>query len=188
MLGNQYKIVLIGDANVGKSSIAKQFVQNKFDEHSEPTIGAAFFTQLITYNNIEYKINIWDTAGQEKYNSLTPMYYRNADAAVIVFDTTNELSLFNCNRWINEFTKISPDTYIILVGNKCDLEKCILTTNLQNIIEKYQIDYLEVSAKTNQNIEKIFNSIIPHLIINNENAPLVHQIEELTKYDDKCRC
>tara|TARA_B100001540_G_C15590653_1_gene543887 strand:- start:83 stop:649 length:567 start_codon:yes stop_codon:yes gene_type:complete len=188
MSRNDHKIVLIGDTNVGKSSIAAQFVRKKFNEHSEPTIGAAFLTKPVIYNDTQYMLNIWDTAGQEKYNSLIPMYYRNANAAIIIYDTTNEESLFNCNRWINDLKTHCPDIYTILVGNKCDLENRVLKSHVQTFVQKHNIQHLEVSAKTNQNIEQIFNSIIPHLIVNDETAPLIHQMEQLAKHDNNCSC
>lgn len=185
---NEYKIVLVGDTNVGKSSIALRFVQNRFFEFNEPTIGAAFLTKKLLFNNIEYTLNLWDTAGQEKYNSLIPMYYRNADAAIIVYDITCENSLINANRWLSELRRILPDIYVIIVGNKSDLERHVLQSSINECINKYNIEHLEVSAKSNHNVNKIFDLILPHLPANDENTPLIHQMEQLANHDNKCSC
>lgn len=188
MPANEHKIVLVGDANVGKSSVAFRFAQNRFFENTEPTIGAAFLTKKIRYNETDYVLNLWDTAGQEKYNSLIPMYYRNADAAIIVYDITNEQSLNSASRWLTELHRIVPDIFILLVGNKCDLEKQILQTSINDYVNKYNIKHLEVSAKTNHNINEMFELILPNLVINDENAPLVRQMEQLADHDNKCSC
>ena len=188
MPANEHKIVLVGDTNVGKSSIAFRFTKDRFFENTEPTIGAAFLTKKLLYNEIEYVLNPWDTAGQEKYNSLIPMYYRNANAAIIVYDVTNERSLNSASRWLNELQTVAPDIFIVLVGNKCDLEKQISQTSINAYVNKHNIKHLEVSAKTNHNINEIFELILPNLVINDENAPLVHQIEKLANHDTNCRC
>lgn len=188
MPANEHKIVLVGDTNVGKSSIAIRFAQNRFFENTEPTIGAAFLTKKIRYNETDYVLNLWDTAGQEKYNSLIPMYYRNANAAIIVYDVTNEQSLNSASRWLNELNTIVPDIFILLVGNKCDLENQIHQTNINDYVNKNNIKHLEVSAKTNHNINEMFELILPNLVINDENAPLVHQMEKLDEHDNKCNC
>jgi len=188
MSANEYKIVLVGDTNVGKSSIAIRFTQSRFIENIDTTVGAAFLTKKIRYNDVDYMLNLWDTAGQEKYNSLIPMYYRNACAAIIVYDITNEHSLNSAGRWLNELYRIVPDVFILLVGNKCDLEHKVLQTSIDNYVNKYNLKHLEVSAKTNHNINEMFDLILPNIIINDENAPLIHQIKQLTDHDNKCGC
>ena len=188
MPANEHKIVLVGDTNVGKSSIALRFVKSHFFENAEPTIGAMFLTKKLTNNNVDYTLNLWDTAGQEKYNSLIPMYYRGADAAIIVYDTTYANSFESANRWYNELRRAVPDIFIILVGNKCDLERQVLHSDIKNFIDKHDIEHLEVSAKTNHNVNKIFEQILPHLTVTDETAPLIHQMEQLAEHDNKCSC
>lgn len=121
----QFKLVLLGESAVGKSSIVHRFVKNTFDNMRESTIGAAFLTQTITLpeNNTTIKFEIWDTAGQERYKSLAPMYYRNANAALCVYDITNRSSFNKAQDWIKELRKQAPEGIVIcLVGNKLDLE------------------------------------------------------------------
>ena len=90
----EVKVVLLGDSGVGKSSLVLRFVVNDFKPYSEATIGASFFSKLIIANNIPMKFQIWDTAGQEKYHSLAPMYYRGAAAAILVYDITNKVYIY----------------------------------------------------------------------------------------------
>ena len=87
----QYKLVLLGDSAVGKSSLVLRFVRGQFFEYQESTIGAAFLTQTVALNDTTVKFEIWDTAGQERYHSLAPMYYRGAAAAIVVYDITNRV-------------------------------------------------------------------------------------------------
>ncbi len=89
----QFKLVLLGDSAVGKSSLVLRFVRGQFFEYQESTIGAAFLTQTVALNDTTVKFEIWDTAGQERYHSLAPMYYRGAAAAVVVYDITNRVSV-----------------------------------------------------------------------------------------------
>lgn len=116
------KLVLLGEAAVGKSSIVLRFVNNDFQENKEPTIGAAFLTQKCTLPYRTIKFEIWDTAGQERFASLAPMYYRNAQSALVVYDLTKPASLIKAKHWVAELQRqASPGIVIALVGNKLDL-------------------------------------------------------------------
>ncbi|ODH49384.1 hypothetical protein GX48_04469 [Paracoccidioides brasiliensis] len=116
------KLVLLGEAAVGKSSLVLRFVNNDFQENKEPTIGAAFLTQKCSLPTRTIKFEIWDTAGQERFASLAPMYYRNAQAALVVYDLTKPSSLTKAKHWVAELQRqASPGIVISLVGNKLDL-------------------------------------------------------------------
>lgn len=116
------KLVLLGEAAVGKSSLVLRFVNNDFQENKEPTIGAAFLTQKCSLPTRMIKFEIWDTAGQERFASLAPMYYRNAQAALVVYDLTKPASLIKAKHWVAELQRqASPGIVIALVGNKLDL-------------------------------------------------------------------
>ncbi|KAJ5887841.1 Small GTPase superfamily Rab type [Penicillium taxi] len=116
------KLVLLGEAAVGKSSLVLRFVNNDFQENKEPTIGAAFLTQKCSLPTRTIKFEIWDTAGQERFASLAPMYYRNAQAALVVYDVTKPSSLIKAKHWVAELQRqASPGIVIALVGNKLDL-------------------------------------------------------------------
>ncbi|GAA95133.1 uncharacterized protein L969DRAFT_628261 [Mixia osmundae IAM 14324] len=118
----QVKLVLLGAAAVGKSSVVLRFVQNDFQENKEPTIGAAFLTQKCRLEDKVIKFEVWDTAGQERFHSLAPMYYRNAAAAVVVYDVTSAVSLDKAKSWVAELQRqATPNIVIAFVGNKIDL-------------------------------------------------------------------
>ncbi|KAK5135460.1 hypothetical protein LTR08_005248 [Meristemomyces frigidus] len=116
------KLVLLGEAAVGKSSLVLRFVNNDFHPNKEPTIGAAFLTQKCQLPARTIKFEIWDTAGQERFASLAPMYYRNAQSALVVYDITKASSLVKAKHWVAELQRqASPGIVIALVGNKLDL-------------------------------------------------------------------
>eukprot|EP01084_Bolivina_argentea_P239226 402111_1 len=116
------KLVLLGDSRVGKSSVVIRFVKNEFDQYKFPTIGATFLTQSVSVGDYLVKFEIWDTAGQEKYRSLAPLYYRGASAALVVYDITNRESFDNARKWIEEVqTQEGHHVVVGLAGNKVDL-------------------------------------------------------------------
>jgi len=118
----QVKLVLLGEAAVGKSSVVLRFVANEFQANKEPTIGAAFLTQKCRLEDRVLRYEIWDTAGQERFHSLAPMYYRNAQAAVVVYDVTKAASLDKAKSWVKELQRqANPNIVIALAGNKVDL-------------------------------------------------------------------
>ncbi|KAM0793448.1 hypothetical protein ACM66B_000892 [Microbotryomycetes sp. NB124-2] len=118
----QVKLVLLGESAVGKSSVVLRFCQNDFQANKEPTIGAAFLTQRCRLEDKVIKFEIWDTAGQERFRSLSPMYYRNAQAAVVVYDVTKAASLEQAKTWVKELQRqANPNIVIALAGNKIDL-------------------------------------------------------------------
>ncbi|KAF2149934.1 rab family, other [Myriangium duriaei CBS 260.36] len=116
------KLVLLGEAAVGKSSLVLRFVSSEFHPSKEPTIGAAFLTKKLSLPSRTIKFEIWDTAGQERFASLAPMYYRNAQAALVVYDLTKKSSLTKARHWVAELQRqASPGIVIGFVGNKADL-------------------------------------------------------------------
>ncbi len=154
-----YKVVLLGDTSVGKSCLANRFVNDSFFDFQEPTIGAAFMTRHLEVGNYNIRYEIWDTAGQERYRSLAPMYYRGAMAAVIVYDITQEDSFKGAKMWINEIkTKGRKNCVIVLVGNKSDLDdkRKVNKQNVYEYVHNQNILYFEASAKSGDNVERIF--------------------------------
>ncbi|CAH8466159.1 unnamed protein product [Schistosoma turkestanicum] len=122
---SSYKLVILGESAVGKSSIVLRLVKCQFSEYQEATIGAAYVTQTICLNDppTTVKFEIWDTAGQERYHSLAPMYYRGSQAAVVVYDITNQNSYERAKTWVNELRERANTAEVIaLAGNKVDLE------------------------------------------------------------------
>ena len=160
-----YKIVFMGDSGVGKSSIATRIACDTFSAFTDATIGASFFAKMIEKNEQLYKFNIWDTAGQEKYSCLVPLYYRNCDAAIIVYDITNKTSYKKAIDSISELRKNSSVSSIIIIGNKCDLDKerMVTTKEAQQYCNENDMLFLETSAKNNININEILYTLIEKL-------------------------
>ncbi|XP_015723591.1 ras-related protein Rab-17 isoform X1 [Coturnix japonica] len=147
-----YKMVLLGSTSVGKSSLAYRYVKNDFKE-SLPTVGCSFFTQLIHLETATIKLEIWDTAGQEKYHSVCHLYYRGAHAALLVYDLTNKETLSRAKQWLIELEKeFLPDEIVIaLVGNKKDLaeEREVATEDGEEFARSRSLLFMETSAKSN---------------------------------------
>ncbi|KAH8741394.1 Rab5 like small GTpase [Cryptosporidium ryanae] len=161
------KLVILGDASVGKSCILVRFSKDEFHEYQEPTIGAAFMTQSVNVDD-EYivKFEIWDTAGQERYRSLAPMYYRGAAAAIVVYDITNSDSFQGAKSWISELQNINnSDIVVAIVGNKQDLEssRTVDADMVSAYAKEKGILSFETSAKTGYNIQTLFEEIARNL-------------------------
>jgi len=156
----QYKIVLLGESGVGKSNLVLQFVKGQFHEGKESTIGAAFLSHSLDLEDRIVKFEIWDTAGQERYHSLAPMYYRGAQAAVVVYDITDEASFEKAKNWIKELLRqASPNILIVLAGNKCDLAdsaRRVQQADVAAYADEAKIHFMETSAKTAQNVQPLF--------------------------------
>lgn len=155
----EVKVVLLGDTGVGKSSLVLRFVTNNFKPYSESTIGASFMSKMITVNSKQIKFQIWDTAGQEKYHSLAPMYYRGAAAAIIVYDITRPNTFNTLKGWVEELrTKGPKDIAIAIAGNKADLahQREVDKDMAIQYAEEIGAMYLETSAKDDVNVQDIF--------------------------------
>jgi len=168
MSGYPVKLVLLGESNVGKSSLVLRFVQNKFLERTEGTIGAAFLTKSLSLDeNTTIRFEIWDTAGQERYHSLAPMYYRGAPAAIVVYDIGSLSSFEKGKSWVSELrTAGDSKITIAFVGNKSDLsdkDRQVPTATGQEYAKENDLLFLESSAKDNVNVSEIFQTIAQNL-------------------------
>lgn len=160
-----FKIILIGDSGIGKTSIINRYINNYFADKYLCTIGVDFMMKTININNNLIKLQIWDTAGMERYRNITTSYYRGANAAIIAFDLTDHKSFENVSYWLNLYYSYCNQAIakcLILLGNKSDL-------NSERTVDKQEIDellntnksiiYYEVSAKTGDMIDTVFNKI-----------------------------
>lgn len=162
----QFKLVLLGETAVGKSSVVLRFVKGQFQEYQEATIGAAFLTQTVCLDDTTIKFEIWDTAGQERYHSLAPMYYRGAQAAIVVFDITSADSFTRAKSWVKELQKqANPNIVIALAGNKADLanKRTVEFQEAQDYADENGLLFMETSAKTALNVNEIFMAIAKKL-------------------------
>ncbi|KAF9584871.1 GTP-binding protein of the rab/ypt [Lunasporangiospora selenospora] len=158
----QFKLVLL-ETQLPVGLLVLRFVKDQFDDYRESTIGAAFLTQTVSLDDeTTVKFEIWDTAGQERYKSLAPMYYRNANCAVVVYDITQASSLDKAKSWVKELQRqADPNIVIALAGNKCDLSarRVIQTEEAQAYADEAGLLFYETSAKTSVNVEELFISI-----------------------------
>ncbi|TYH60890.1 hypothetical protein ES332_D07G010900v1 [Gossypium tomentosum] len=158
----QAKLVLVGHMGTGKTSLVLRFVKGQFFDFQESTIGAAFFTQVLSLNEATIKFDIWDTAGQERYHSLAPMYYRGAAAAVVVYDVTSSETFERAKKWVREVQRQGNQNLIMfLVANKVDLEdkKKVGNEEGEQYAKENGLTFLETSAKTAHNVNELFYEI-----------------------------
>ena len=164
------KLLTIGDQFVGKSSIINRYIDDKFNEKIKPTLGIDFKTKMIQKGENLIKISIYDTAGEEKYRHLIKNYYNGSNGILLVFDITKRNSFDNLNFWLDELENNCNlnNLYIFLVGNKTDLkkERKVSYDEAKNFADMKKIPYIEISAKTGDNIDKLFNDFIKGTIIN----------------------
>jgi Ras-related protein Rab-1A len=170
---NVFKTLIIGDSNVGKSSLLIRFSDNEYSENYITTIGLDFRTKKINIDNKIIRLEIWDAAGQERFKALTKLYYRNCYGVLFVFDITDIKSFINIKNWINEFDKYCeiPIVSKILVGNKSDLftKKQVSYEEIDKLCLFYNLSYIETSAKNNQNVDLTFNELAKEIIKNYKN-------------------
>ncbi|KAL1131592.1 hypothetical protein AAG570_011206 [Ranatra chinensis] len=165
----QFRLILIGDSTVGKSSLLKYFTDGKFAEVSDPTVGVDFFARLIEVKNgTRIKLQLWDTAGQERFRSITKSYYRNSVGALLVYDICNRTSFNNIPLWMNEAKRhIEPHRPVFaLVGCKLDLvrgggaaQREVPEEEVVAFAQRHGIFHIETSAKTGHNVEQAFTAI-----------------------------
>ena len=153
------KYVIVGDASVGKSNLLLRYTHGQFRDEYQLTIGVEFGSNNIVIDNSVFRIQIWDTAGQENFRSITRSYYKNSACALIVYDITNRASFESLADWIEDCKNSSPKTvFMVLIGNKCDLEQNreINEEEGREFAEKNGMLFFETSAKTGQNVEEVF--------------------------------
>ena len=163
-----FRTVTIGDSSVGKTSIVNKFVRDRFNPNEQNTIGALYDSFQEVREGHKIEIQIWDTAGQEQYRSLSPVYFRSAAAAIIVFDVTNDESFQNLPGWLTSFREVSTDkAIVIVVGNKTDLEAARKVTreDAEDFARRNDCEYAETSARTGDGVQDLFKFKLVDLLI-----------------------
>lgn len=157
------KFIIVGDSTVGKSNIMSRYTDKRFQSNHDMTIGVEFATKIVSVTNTHYKMQIWDTAGQETFKAITRSYYRGTIGCLLVYDITRRESFDSVTMWLSELRKFcDPKIVIALVGNKIDLESSRTVSYEEGNIfaEQNNLLFFETSAKTSQNIEICFTQIV----------------------------
>ena len=170
---------------VGKTSISKRFITGKFVkiDISNRTINTNIFQKCIEVNDKSFNLNIWDTAGEEKYHALGPIFYRGAHGAVVIFDVRNRQTFERATRWFHELSEFAEgNPSMILVGNKIDLpDRTITKEEAVDLANKYNCKFLEVSAFLGTNVDEIFNTLA--MEIYNSHKKKKKQDEDLNEFN-----
>jgi len=163
------KLIVVGNQGTGKSSILNRFVNETFDENYQATIGLDFHSKNITIHDQDVRLIIYDTAGQEKFRSLIPMYIREAQIILFIYDISDKDSFDSIPKWIQQVNDvINKEVVFVLIGNKLDLEsnRKVTFEEGKKLAEKSNYVFQEVSAKTGENFEKLFEVQIYEAVYN----------------------
>jgi Ras-related protein Rab-2A len=156
-----FKIIIIGDPGVGKSNILLQFTEKEFQKIHDMTLGVEFGSKIISAGGKKYKLQIWDTAGQEAFKSITRSYYRGSIGCLLVYDVTNRTTFENIKNWLDDIKQYAPSNIVVtLIGNKIDLNQRKVTYEEgHEFAEKNKIGFFETSALDGTNINDTFIDI-----------------------------
>ncbi len=175
-----YKCIVVGDGGVGKTALAVRLCKGFFIEDYNMTIDVDFYVKTIEIDDFNIKLQIWDTGGQERFNSIRSIYYRGARGAAIVFDLSNQESFEHIPRWVDEIKRETiGDIPILLIGNKSDLinSREVTSEDIYNITRRFNLLYMETSAKTGAEVSKGFD-VLTHLIMDLQ----VMQVKDTTVF------
>lgn len=162
-----FKLLIIGDSGVGKSSILLRFCDDEFNEKQASTIGVDFKTKILQLRGKKLKLALWDTAGQERFRTLTSSYYRGAQGIVLVFDYSQRKSFEQIKFWQDEVRKYSTnqDAVLMLVANKVDLpDPCVTREEAEEFALNNSMMFIETSAKTRQGIKQAFEELVQKIL------------------------
>ena len=194
-----FKILLLGDATVGKTSLIQRYINNEYSQTYITTIGIDKNRKTLNVNNVQVRLVIWDTAGQENFRALNKQFYKGTDCVILTFDLNNKQTIININYWIGQLYQENKieNLGIVLVGTKKDLlndgkDNKVEKSEIDDAIERYKIKYFETSSKTGENVKEVFNYLIK-LTLSKKNYPELpfngnldnYKIVELNRGDEK---
>lgn len=162
-----YKLLLMGESNVGKTSIILRYTENEFQTSGISTCGVDVKCKFVSVDNIKIKLVIWDTAGQERFRGLAKNYFRGANGFVLVYDITDKKSFDKLRGWMNDAKeKIDSEYKMIVIGNKkdCEDEREVESNILKEFGEKNGVKTMEVSAKTGEGVDSLFTEMVKELL------------------------
>ncbi|XP_031552168.1 ras-related protein Rab-21-like [Actinia tenebrosa] len=164
---NQFKVVLLGEGCVGKTSLMLRYVQDKFNDKHLTTLQASFLNKRLNIGGQRVNLAIWDTAGQERFHALGPIYYRDSNGAILVYDITDEDSFLKVKNWVKELKKmLGDDISLCIAGNKIDLEKDrhVEASDAEAYARTVGARHFHTSAKLNKGIEEMFFELTKQMV------------------------
>ncbi len=181
-----FKLIIIGDSGVGKSSVLSQYVDQTFINSHISTIGVDFKITNVNIGDKIAKLQIWDTAGQERFRTITTNYYRGAHGIILVYDVTNRESFDNIVNWVDNIERYSENPRLILIGNKTDLpnKRVVSYEEALDYSNSLGLSFLETSAKNNLNIEDIFTKLVHDIYDNNIKNKILKGMEKSVLIDN----
>ena len=162
-----FKLIIVGDTNVGKTNIMSKYIKDQFNITSKSTIGVEFGTKILEIDNKKVKAQIWDTAGQERYKSITSAYYKGAKGAFIVYDITNKSTFESVDKWIKDLNSYGDKNLtMLLIGNKSDLEdkRIINKEEGEEKAKSFELGCIETSAYNGDNIDQAFDIMLKEVL------------------------
>ena len=195
------KILLVGDTNVGKTSLLLRYTDELFPNKYMSTVGVEYRIKKFEFQGLRVKMQIWDTAGQERFHSITKSYFNNADGILFVYDISDHKSFEEVKNWIFESENIGNDFQKLLIGNKCDLKHKIVVTReeVNDYCKEKNIEFIETSAKDNINLNEVFSKIVDLIFkdkkieeikklfgVRNQNLTIINEKNGKKNKDVKC--
>ena len=165
------KLLVVGDSSVGKTNFITMFIENKFNQTYMTTSGMDLKTSSIVVKNKKIRVQLWDTAGQEKYRAITKNLFLKVQGALVVYDITNDNSFTNLKTWVKSIKEeCGKSMQMIIVGNKCDLDdqRVIEKEKALEYAEEEKVEYIETSSKTGENVQKAISQLCEKVLENNE--------------------
>ena len=165
-----FKVLLIGDSSVGKTSLLLRYVEEKFSAEFQTTIGVDFKVSSFNMNGKSIKLQLWDTAGQDRFKNIVASYYRGAHGIILMYDITNQNSFQNVQRWYDESQNyLQKSVPRMLVGNKADLasQRTVRFEDAKGLADRVAAEYIETSAKANTNVKTAFDTLTRNILNSN---------------------
>jgi small GTP-binding protein len=177
------KLVMVGDSGVGKSNLVLRWTEDTFCDHTTPTVGVDYALKTIDLKGKRVKIQIWDTAGHERFKAITSAYYRETQGCILVYDVTCAATFDSLDHWFAEISENAPrDICTVLIGNKSDLpeQRAVTIDQGRDCASQHNIPFLETSAKDSTNIEEAFRQLVAAIISRMSKIELRRSIVEET--------